>query len=231
MKIICNKTHPSLLNTAGRSARGGRGLPARVDNTARKLLAEDARGRERRSHFYELMTVPVAHSPSISPLLFLQLTPSSIRYPIANLYPYPRCQQQTGDFTSQGKKEKTILLRACSCRKEEVKKTKSQMRERKAPVVEWKVEAKGATGQYDKLIIRHNNADASGKKKRTLPTSPQDNDPTGTKQRIQVNKTQTGQQRSSSLSEGVLKPGILSFLTNKNSGNLANEQLDRNIKQ
>ncbi|GBP90695.1 hypothetical protein EVAR_100038_1 [Eumeta japonica] len=88
--------------------------------------------------------------------------------------------------------------------------------------------------RYDKLIIRHNNADASGKKKRTLPTSLQDNDPTGTKQRIQVNKknkTQTGQQRSSSLSEGVLKPGILSFLTNKNSGNLANEQLDRNIKQ
>ncbi|GBP20161.1 hypothetical protein EVAR_5591_1 [Eumeta japonica] len=34
--------------------------------------------------------------------------------------------------------------------------------------------------RYDKLIIRHNNADASGKKKRTLPTSPQDNDPTGT---------------------------------------------------
>ncbi|GBP09543.1 hypothetical protein EVAR_76553_1 [Eumeta japonica] len=53
------------------------------------------------------------------------------------------------------------------------------------------------------------NGDASGKKKRTLPTSPQDNDPTGTKQRIQVNKknkTQTGQQRSSSLSQGVLKP-------------------------
>lgn len=91
-----------------------------------------------------------------------------------------------------------------------------------------------ATIRYDKLIIRHNIADAPGNKKRILPTSPDYNDPTGTKQGTQVNKknkTQTGLQRSSSLSEGVLKPGILNFLTNKNPGKSPIEQMDKNIIQ
>ncbi|XP_039764228.1 uncharacterized protein LOC120636735 [Pararge aegeria] len=93
-----------------------------------------------------------------------------------------------------------------------------------------------ATIRYDKLIIRRNNADSSGNKKRTLPTSPGINDPTGILQGTQVNKknkTQTKQelQRSSSLTEGVLKPGILGFLTNKNPGNPRSEQIDKNLKQ
>lgn len=91
-----------------------------------------------------------------------------------------------------------------------------------------------ATIRYDKLIIRHNIADTPGNKKRILPTSPDYNDPARTKQGTQVNKknkTQTELQRSSSLSEGVLKPGILGFLTNKNPGKSSNEQLDKNIRQ
>lgn len=90
--------------------------------------------------------------------------------------------------------------------------------------------------RYDKLIIRRNNADASGNKKRTLPTSPGTNDHTGAIQGTQENKkiktqTKQGLQRSSSLSEGVLKPGILSFLTNKNPENPRSEQTDKNLKQ
>ncbi|XP_045451956.1 uncharacterized protein LOC123660984 [Melitaea cinxia] len=89
-----------------------------------------------------------------------------------------------------------------------------------------------ATIRYDKLIIRHKTAEVSDTKKRTLPTSPDDHNPSRTKQRTQVNKknkTQTGLQRSSSLSEGALKPGILGFFTNKNPENLPNEQ-GNNIK-
>lgn len=52
-----------------------------------------------------------------------------------------------------------------------------------------------ATIRYDKLIIRPNNAHAVGNKKRILPTSPNDNDPTGTKQEIQVNKKNKTQTR------------------------------------
>lgn len=96
-----------------------------------------------------------------------------------------------------------------------------------------------ATIRYDKLIIRRNNSNASNNKKRTLPTSPDYDDLTKTKQRTQQNtqqtinkknKTQTELRRSSSLSEGVLKPGILGFLTNKNPGTPLNEQFNKNIK-
>lgn len=91
-----------------------------------------------------------------------------------------------------------------------------------------------ATIRYDKLIIRPNNAQTVGNKKRILPTSPDVIDSTGTKQGIQVNKknkTQTKLHRSSSISEGVLKPGILSFITNKNPESSPNEKLDKNMKQ
>lgn len=88
-----------------------------------------------------------------------------------------------------------------------------------------------ATIRYDKLIIRKN-AEKSYTKKRTLPISPDDNNTSRTKQRTQVNKknnTQTWLQRSSSLSEGVLKPGILSFLTSKNPENSPDEQLGKTL--
>lgn len=75
-----------------------------------------------------------------------------------------------------------------------------------------------ATIKYDKLIIHNKNTDSSNNKKRTLPISPNYNDLTQPDQKAQghkKNKTQTRIQRSSSVSDGVIKPGLLGFLTNK----------------
>lgn len=93
-----------------------------------------------------------------------------------------------------------------------------------------------ATIRYDKLIIRSNKVGAPGNKKRNLPTSTGEKDPTGTTQVTQVNKknkiqTKQGLHRPSNSSEGVLKPGILNYLTNKNPGNPSSEQINKNTKQ
>lgn len=89
-----------------------------------------------------------------------------------------------------------------------------------------------ATIRYDKLIIRSKNNDLPSGKKRALPISPESIAPTQTKQQnIQgnkKNKTQTGPRRSSSLSEGILKPGILNYLTSKKTDGTSKEPLDKN---
>ncbi|XP_047541815.1 uncharacterized protein LOC125074530 [Vanessa atalanta] len=68
--------------------------------------------------------------------------------------------------------------------------------------------------KYDKLIIHSKNNTTISNKKRTLPTSPNDKDLPHSEPKPQAhkkNKTQTQPdlQRSSRLSEGVIKPGIL----------------------
>lgn len=92
-----------------------------------------------------------------------------------------------------------------------------------------------ATIKYDKLIILHKNADKPSNKKRTLPISPNYKGPTQSEPETQANKknkTQTGPKRSSSLSEDVIKPGILSFLTPKNQNQTNSTiQTNKNIKQ
>lgn len=81
--------------------------------------------------------------------------------------------------------------------------------------------------KYDKLIIIKNN------NKRTLPTSPENNLQPQIEKNIQVNKKNKTEQsrpsvrRSSSISEGVVKPGMLNFLVNKNVTNKNNKQEDR----
>lgn len=78
-----------------------------------------------------------------------------------------------------------------------------------------------ATIRYDKLIVRPKTTVLSTNKKRSMPISPEYKAPTQKEeQRAQAskkNKTQTGLQRTSSFSEGVIKPGMLNFLTTKNS--------------
>lgn len=94
-----------------------------------------------------------------------------------------------------------------------------------------------ASIKYDKLIIHPKNKTTISNKKRTLPTSPSYKDPpypeSKPQQTHKKNKihTQSGLQRSSSLSEGVIKPGILGFLTTKNPNNQANDQTNKNNKQ
>lgn len=87
--------------------------------------------------------------------------------------------------------------------------------------------------KYDKLIIYSKNT-TPGNKKRTLPLSPNYNDlpqPEPKAQAHKKNKTQTGLHRSSSLSEGAIKPGILSFLTTKNQNHQPSDQTNKNNKQ
>lgn len=99
-----------------------------------------------------------------------------------------------------------------------------------------------ATIKYDKLIIHNKNADSSNNKKRTLPISPISpncNDLTQADPKTQAhkkNKIKTRIQRSSSVSDGVIKPGILGFLTTKtqtinNQNNQTNDLTNKNNKQ
>lgn len=99
-----------------------------------------------------------------------------------------------------------------------------------------KEKGNSASIKYDKLIIHSKNNTTIGNKKRTLPISPNDKDLPHSEPKPQVHKknktqSQSGLQRSSSLSEGVIKPGILGFLTNKNHRNLPNEHTNVNNKQ
>lgn len=96
-----------------------------------------------------------------------------------------------------------------------------------------------ASIKYDKLIIHHKNTDKPRHQKRALPISPNYKDPSQSELKTQVNKknkTQKGPHRSSSLSEEVIKPGILNFLTAKNQtadnqNNISNKQTNKNTKQ
>lgn len=82
-----------------------------------------------------------------------------------------------------------------------------------------KEKGNSASIKYDRLIIHPKATSQTSHKKRTLPISPNNNNLSQPEPKTQANKrnkTQTTLKRSSSLSEGVIKPGILSFLTNKN---------------
>ncbi|XP_063544340.1 uncharacterized protein LOC134752600 [Cydia strobilella] len=87
-----------------------------------------------------------------------------------------------------------------------------------------------ATIKYDKLVI-HSNTNATSKNKRMLSLSPESNNSTQDEnkrsQASKKNKTQAPIKRTSSLSEGVLKPGILNYLTSsKNSSKTPKQQHD-----
>lgn len=81
--------------------------------------------------------------------------------------------------------------------------------------------------KYDKLVIIKNN------NKRTLSASPENNPQSQANKTFQANKknktlrSHSLVQRSNSISEGVLKPGMLNFLTNKNASH-ANMKQDNN---
>lgn len=84
--------------------------------------------------------------------------------------------------------------------------------------------------KYDKLVILKPN------NRRTLPTSPESNILPQDTSTIQINKKNKILQsnsirRSNSISEGVLKPGILNYLVNKNTNNSTpNQDNDINNK-
>lgn len=86
--------------------------------------------------------------------------------------------------------------------------------------------------KYDKIIILNKDLDIKNNKKRTLPISPDHN--TGTRierkeQNSKKNKTQAPLQRSSSLSESILKPSMLDFLTNKKPIGTIQDDKSRNM--
>lgn len=84
--------------------------------------------------------------------------------------------------------------------------------------------------KYDKIVILNNNICTPENKKRTLSISPEHNKNHGAEQKLQAckkNKTQRPIQRSSSLSESVLKPGILNFVTNKKPNAASNNQQNK----
>lgn len=73
--------------------------------------------------------------------------------------------------------------------------------------------------KYDKLVITEKHK-TSGNNKRMLSSSPENNTTKGTETNTQVNKKnkpQTQKRRTSSLSEGVMKPGMLNYLINRNN--------------
>lgn len=85
--------------------------------------------------------------------------------------------------------------------------------------------------KYDKIIILDKNTNTTNNNKRMLSISPENNLPAQTRKETQTNKkNKTGApyKRSSSLSEGVLKPGMLSFLTTNNPNNVFKQQDKKN---
>lgn len=84
--------------------------------------------------------------------------------------------------------------------------------------------------KYDKIVILNKNPNTSSYKKRTLSNSPESistcTNPSEEHktQANKKNKTGISLQRSSSLSEGPIKPGILNFFQTKHSTNASRNQ-------
>ncbi|XP_022814553.1 uncharacterized protein LOC111348241 [Spodoptera litura] len=84
--------------------------------------------------------------------------------------------------------------------------------------------------KYDKLIIQENNRKHTSNK-RVLSTSPPNYDTYTTesnKQASKKNKTRTPIQRTSSLSEGISKPGMLNYLINVDPKNIPGPSGNKN---
>lgn len=83
--------------------------------------------------------------------------------------------------------------------------------------------------KYDKLVIQAKNKTAgNNNNKRLLTLSPESpTDDVTKKQASKKNKQQTQIRRTSSMSEGMIKPSMLNFLVNKNPNNIPSPQ--RNI--
>lgn len=84
--------------------------------------------------------------------------------------------------------------------------------------------------KYDKLIIVNKKMDTTNNNKRTLPHSPENMAQQQEDENIQANKknkilhSHPAARRSSSISEGMPKPGIQSFLVNQNTIKTTNKQ-------
>ncbi|XP_041976704.1 protein unc-13 homolog C-like [Aricia agestis] len=91
---------------------------------------------------------------------------------------------------------------------------------------------KGNSGtiRYDKLIIFRKSSEETNTKKRTLTLSPDNNhNPSQAEPKTSVNKknkTYVALRRTSSVSEGTSKPGILNYIYNKNCNSLPNDTLN-----
>lgn len=91
--------------------------------------------------------------------------------------------------------------------------------------------------KYDKLVISEK-IKTTGNNKRMLSISPENKTPIGSETNTHSNKknksqahTKTQIRRTSSISEGVLKPGMLNYLINKNTNNSSDLQQNNNVNQ
>lgn len=85
--------------------------------------------------------------------------------------------------------------------------------------------------KYDKLVISEKNKTA-GNNKRMLSTSPENKTTKGAETNTQANKknkSQTQIRRTSSLSESILKPGMLNYLVNRNTNNSSDSQQNNKV--
>lgn len=85
--------------------------------------------------------------------------------------------------------------------------------------------------KYDKLVISEKNK-TTGNNKRILSTSPENKTTKGAETNTQANKknkSQTQIRRTSSLSESILKPGMLNYLVNRNTNNSSDSQQNNKV--
>ncbi|KAL4718168.1 hypothetical protein ACJJTC_003383 [Scirpophaga incertulas] len=88
--------------------------------------------------------------------------------------------------------------------------------------------------KYDKLVIINKNSDTPNHNKRMLSSSPENSstcEAPRDKNKMQMNKknkTEGSIRRSSSLSEGPIKPGILNYLHANTSSNFSRKQENKN---
>lgn len=217
-------------------------LKSRVENQEQRLYYMERQSRQRNLVFFGLEEHEKSYSNLENIIVDFVHKYFSIQIDHRDLQAIRRIGKKTEKprpivitFTTLGKKidilkRKRALKETPYYIKEDYPQSVLQKRKELQEQVKAERE-KGNTAiiKYDKLILLNNSPKEPKNNKRNLSKSPENNTNNHAEQISQANKKNKTLaahtvQRSSSFSEGVVKPSILNYLTNKNNINKTNTQ-------
>lgn len=217
-------------------------LKSRVENQEQRLYYMERQSRQRNLVFFGLEEHEKSYSNLENIIVDFVHKYFSIQIDHRDLQAIRRIGKKTEKprpivitFTTLGKKidilkRKRVLKETPYYIKEDYPQSVLQKRKELQEQVKAERE-KGNTAiiKYDKLILLNNSPKEPKNNKRNLSKSPENNTNNHAEQISQANKKNKTLaahtvQRSSSFSEGVVKPSILNYLTNKNNNNKTNTQ-------
>lgn len=217
-------------------------LKSRVENQEQRLYYMERQSRQRNLVFFGLEEHEKSYSNLENIIVDFVHKYFSIQIDHRDLQAIRRIGKKTEKprpivitFTTLGKKidilkRKRALKETPYYIKEDYPQSVLQKRKELQEQVKAERE-KGNTAiiKYDKLILLNNSPKEPKNNKRNLSKSPENNTNNHAEQISQANKKNKTLaahtvQRSSSFSEGVVKPSILNYLTNKNNNNKTNTQ-------